>query len=128
MSQCPSTTTKESWRPCPTGRTPLPRVVVEVGDGLSAPCVYFSGVAQYDPLQVAAELSVRATTHLLLTAQACWKNWSAYVYPIDKSTDGSLPLPVPHFHDTVVPRVALEWQDASAWRDRGGFVANGNLV
>lgn len=89
-------------------------VHTRLGDALPLmlPVIYFSGIAQYDPLQVAAELTVRPTPRLLLTAQACWKRWSAYVYPIDKSTDGSLPLPQPHFHDTVVPRVALEWQPA----------------
>jgi hypothetical protein len=76
------------------------------------PVIYFSGIAQYDPLQVAAEVAVRPTRRLLLTIQASWKHWSDYVYPIDKSTDGSLPLPLPRFHDTVVPRVGLEWEPA----------------
>ena len=89
-------------------------VHTSLGDALPLmlPVIYFSGIAQYDPLQVAAEVSVRPTARLLLTAQAAWKRWSAYVYPIDKSTDGSLPVPLPNFHDTVVPRVALEWQPA----------------
>jgi len=89
-------------------------VHTRLGDALPLmlPVIYFSGIAQYDPLQVAAEVSVRASRRLVLTAQASYKRWSAFAYPIDKSTDGSLPLPVPHFHDTVVPRVALEWQPA----------------
>lgn len=89
-------------------------VHTQLGDALPLmlPLIFFSGIAQYDPLQVAAEASVRPTAHLVLTAQACWKRWSAYVYPIDKSTAGSQPLPQPNFHDTVVPRVALEWQPA----------------
>ncbi|HRI50304.1 MAG TPA: hypothetical protein PLW65_08980, partial [Pseudomonadota bacterium] len=76
-------------------------VHTKLGDALPLmlPVIYFSGIAQYDPLQVAAEVAVRATRRLVLTAQLSYKQWSAFAYPIDKSTDGSLPLPLPHFHD-----------------------------
>ena len=53
---------------------------------------------------------MRPTRRLLLTAQACWKHWSDYSYPIDKATDASPLPPSPRFHDTVVPRVGVEWQ------------------
>ena len=87
-------------------------VHTNLGDSLPImlPLIYFSGIAQYDPLQVASEVSVRPTRRVLLTAQACWKHWSDYAYPIDKATAASPAPPLPHFHDTVVPRVGVEWQ------------------
>lgn len=86
----------------------------KLGDSLpiSLPLIYFAGVAQYDPMQVAAEVAVRPTPRLLLSAQACWKRWSDYAYPIDKATDASPAPPSPGFHDTLVPRVGIEWQPA----------------
>ncbi len=89
-------------------------VHTNLGDALPLmlPLIYFSGMAQYDPLQVATEVAVRPTSRLVLTAQACWKHWADYAYPIDKATKASPAPPAPGFHDTVVPRVGVEWQPA----------------
>lgn len=76
---------------------------------LSLPTLYFAGTAQYDPQQVAAEAAVRPVPSLLLAAQLLWKRWSRFPYPIERASKGSLDLPAPGFHDTVVPRVAAEW-------------------
>jgi long-chain fatty acid transport protein len=86
-------------------------VYTRLGDllPLSLPTLYFAGTAQYDPQQLAAEAAVRPSARLLLSAQLMWKGWSRFPYPIERASDGSLALPPPGFHDTVVPRVAAEW-------------------
>lgn len=89
----------------------LLRLHTELGDAipLGLPLISFAGIAQYDPLQLAAESSVRLSPHLQLVGQLVWKKWSDYRYPIEPATVDSPPLPKPGFHDTVVPRVAVEY-------------------
>lgn len=88
------------------------RVRTELGDTLplTLPTIYFAGVAQYDPMQVGAEIAFRPVESVQISVQASWKRWSAYAYPIDRATENSPPPPDPNFHDTVVPRVGVEWQ------------------
>lgn len=85
-------------------------VMTQLGDTLpvSLPVIQFAGVAQYDPMQVGVEVAGRPQRAVLLAVQATWKRWSAYGYPIFPATANSAALPDPHFHDTVVPRVAAE--------------------
>ncbi len=85
-------------------------VSTKLGDALpiELPLIYFAGSAQYDPLQVGLEVAGRLRPSLLLVAQATWKRWSAYEYPVLPATKSAAPLPKPGFHDTVVPRLAVE--------------------
>jgi long-chain fatty acid transport protein len=85
-------------------------VLTQLGDAVpvTLPTISFAGVAQYDPLQVAAEVGFRPVPALLLSVQATWKRWSAYGYPVLPATASAAPLPDPQFHDTVVPRLSAE--------------------
>ncbi len=90
----------------------LLRLHTELGDAipLGLPLISFAGIAQYDPLQLAAEAALHLTPSLLLVAQLAWKNWSDYRYPIEPATADSPKLPTPGFHDTVVPRASMEYR------------------
>lgn len=105
----------------------LLRLHTELGDAipLGLPLISFAGIAQYDPLQLLAEAALRVTPSLQLVAQLGWKKWSDYSYPIEPATKDSPKLPVPGFHDTVVPRASLEYTAPSpAWlkvQVRGGY-------
>lgn len=85
-------------------------VSTKLGDALpiELPLIYFAGSAQYDPLQLGLEVAGRLRPSLLLVAQATWKHWSAYEYPVLPATKNAAKLPLPGFHDTIVPRVAVE--------------------
>jgi len=96
----------------------LLRLHTELGDAipLGLPLISFAGIAQYDPRQLAAEAALRMTPSVQLVAQLAWKQWSQYRYPIEPATADSPKLPEPGFHDTVVPRVALEYRAPTpAW-------------
>lgn len=90
----------------------LLRLHTELGDAipLGLPLISFAGIAQYDPRQLAAEAALQLTPSLHLVAQLAWKNWSDYRYPIEPATVDSPKLPTPGFHDTVVPRAAMEYR------------------
>jgi long-chain fatty acid transport protein len=83
---------------------------------LSIPTLRISGTAQYDPMQLALEGAFRPRSWLTLTAGATWKHWSVYTPPVENATPGALPPPAPGYHDTAVPRLALEARIA-----RGAF-------
>lgn len=74
---------------------------------IGLPEIIFAGVAQYDPLQVASEAALRLGPALLIGGLT-YKRWSAYSQPVEAATADSPPLPEPGFHDTVVPRLAVE--------------------
>ena len=105
----------------------LLRLHTELGDAipLGLPLISFAGIAQYDPHQLAAEAALHVSSSLTLIAQLGWKKWSDYRYPIEKATADSPALPEPGFHDTVVPRVSVEYQapttDAVRVMLRGGY-------
>jgi long-chain fatty acid transport protein len=86
------------------------RIKADLGDLLpfTLPVLRIAGVAQYDPLQMAFEGSLRPTRWLRALVGLTWKHWSAYPNPIENATEGAAPLPPPEFHDTVVPRAGLE--------------------
>ncbi len=101
------------------------RVVIQVNDlaDLTVPPLGISGVAQYDPHQLALELA-RYAGETRVAVGATWRNWSSYPGPasatvecptVDPDTGGPfegacaplVPKP-PGYHDTVSARVALE--------------------
>jgi hypothetical protein len=102
-------------------------VMTQLGDSLpiSLPQIMFAGVAQYDPMQLGIEVAGRPHPAVMLAVQATWKRWSAYGYPVAPATAQAPPLPDPQFHDTVVPRAAVEVTLPSpAWVElmvRGGY-------
>lgn len=99
-------------------------VVIEVKDlgGITVPPLNISGVAQYDPWQIALEAArVKGPWHVAVGAT--FKHWSAYPGPVEAtvrcpdvdpatgepldSCGALVPAPV-NYSDTVVPRVGVE--------------------
>jgi hypothetical protein len=109
---------------------------VRVGNDLSdelpltLPELVIAGAAQYDPLTVAAEVAARPRwaggrrRALLLALQLAYERWSAYPPPTLPTIAGAPPQEPPDFHDTVVPRVAAEWNAKALGGElslRGGY-------
>ncbi len=71
------------------------------------PTLRLAGTAQYDPLQMTLESSMRCKFAVFNVALN-WKHWSPFPQPTLNATLGAPPLPDPNFHDTVVPRLGIE--------------------
>ena len=92
---------------------PRPAAAVEL------PTLRIAGVAQYDPMQAAAR---RRVSTAALAARRAGVDLEALVgvsAPSRTRRSGAPPQPPPDFHDTVVPRVAVEASGAGACRARG---------
>ncbi len=66
---------------------------------IKLPVIRIAGVAQYDPLFVAAEAAWHVTPMLLLSAQVGWEHWSAYPQPTLDPLDFVTPPAATNFHD-----------------------------
>jgi len=93
----------------------------------------------FQPLQVAAGFAARPSRRLLVAGDVTWQRWSRFRNPaahIDLDLDlkdfndlvsipPRPPLPEPHFHDILVPRLGVELEVArgphTTWRLRGGY-------
>lgn len=78
---------------------------------LPVPRLDITGVAQYDPRQVAFELSGRPPgLPVVVAAGATWKQWSGFPNPIVFTAvrPNDLPQPDPGFADTWVARMGAE--------------------
>lgn len=89
----------------------------DLGDRLpiQLPLLRVAGVAQYDPTEVALEAAWRVRPPILLSGGVTWKHWSAFPLPSDNATAATPMQPATGFHDTAVPRIALE---AGGWLGR----------
>lgn len=76
---------------------------------VTIPALGITGVAQYDPLTVALEAALRLRPSLMLAAQVAYQRWSAFPLPTRSPVAGTPAQEPPGFHDTAVPRLALEW-------------------
>jgi long-chain fatty acid transport protein len=91
---------------------------------LGIPKMTISGIAQFDPQQVALEVAYRPLAGMVVAAQLCWKDWSRYPLPTRNVTEMSPEQPQPDFHDTFVGRVGIEHVfSVRRWRlaVRGGY-------
>ena len=98
------------------------RIANSLGNALpiEIPTLHVAGVAQYDPLQIALEGAWRVRPFLGITVGATWKRWSDYPNASANAAPGTPPQPSPGYHDTVVPRVAVELsRDFSSLRLHG---------
>jgi hypothetical protein len=97
------------------------RVTNDLGESvpLTLPALRFAGVAQYDPLTVAAEAGWRRD-RLTFAAQLAWERWSAFPLPTENAIETMDPQEPPGFSDTFVPRLGVEWTRAPV-RLRGGY-------
>lgn len=76
---------------------------------IALPTLTIHSLAQYDPHTLVAEGSYLPNERLRLVLGLTYRRWSAYEGPLAKSSAGSDQPPRPEFHDTVSPRVAVEW-------------------
>jgi long-chain fatty acid transport protein len=91
---------------------------------VTLPELRVAGVAQYDPLTLAAEVAWRARRHLLVSGQLAYERWSVFPLPTENPVASMPKQAPPGFHDTVVPRVAAEWRGSYGVYDlalRGGY-------
>ncbi len=97
------------------------QILVKDLGAINVPPLHISGVAQYDPWQLQIEFA-RVRGPLRGALSLTYKHWSQYpgppkatvVCPIDPDTGmvdacSALVPPRPLFHDTVVPRVGVEY-------------------
>jgi hypothetical protein len=75
---------------------------------VTLPELRIAGVAQYDPLIGVVEGAWQKGA-FLWSAQLGWEHWSAFPTPTQNPVAGMKPQEPPGFHDTVVPRVSVEW-------------------
>jgi long-chain fatty acid transport protein len=93
----------------------------------------------FQPMQISAGFAARAGERLLVAGDVTWQRWSRFKNPsatididLDLKDFNDLvvipprpPLPRPHFHDTLVPRLGVEWLAArgahTRWQVRGGY-------
>lgn len=85
-------------------------VTNDLGDvlPLTLPPIRIAGNSQYDPWTVAAEAAWRVSDTVTLTAHLAWQHWSGFPLPTENATRGTPPQEEPGFHDTAVPRLAVE--------------------
>lgn len=91
---------------------------------IALPPIRIAGAAQYDPLTVAVEAAWLARPGLTLTGHLAWQNWSGFPLPTENPVPGNPPQESPGFHDTVVPRLAIEHVSAAGGGEvavRGGY-------
>lgn len=83
---------------------------------VSLPVLTVGGLVQYDPAQLAGEVSYRPDPNLRIIANLTWRMWSHYPGPQVPTSVSSLQAPHPGFSDVVSPRVAVEgsFRDARA--------------
>ncbi|HTM21530.1 MAG TPA: hypothetical protein VL172_13510 [Kofleriaceae bacterium] len=87
---------------------------IEVDDDLGGkipielPDILLAGEPHYDPMAVSVEADWRVTPRLRALAQLAWQRWSGLPVPSRDPIDDGVPDAAPGFHDTVVPRAAVE--------------------
>lgn len=96
-------------------------VTNDLGDVLpvTLPAIRIAGNAQYDPWTVAVEAAWQVRPGLTLTGHLAWQHWSAYPLPTQNPVAATPPQAAADFHDTAVPRLAIERTGAAL----GGVLA-----
>ena len=86
--------------------------LVDLGEGfpLPIPAMAIDGIAQYDPAQLALEVSLHPTRWLSLALGGTFKAWSGYANPLGYTAvpEDTPPQPAPGFHDTLDVRFGVE--------------------
>jgi long-chain fatty acid transport protein len=101
--------------------------------------LYSASQDLFQPAQVTFGLAAQITPRTGLAFDVGWHRWSRFENPAAKilldldigmfnefvDLPPPLPLPEPHYHDTIVPRLGVEhvaWQGPRPVRVRGGYV------
>jgi hypothetical protein len=89
-------------------RSELDLEIITADLPISLPVLTIGGLVQYDPAQVAAEVSYRPIPDLRLIAHLTLRLWSFYPGAQRGSSRSSLLAPAPELSETISPRVAAE--------------------
>jgi long-chain fatty acid transport protein len=101
-------------------------ITADLGEAIpvTIPPLRIAGTAQYDPMALAVEAAFRAEP-FLVTAQVIWQRWGQFPVPTMNVVENMPPMDPAEFHDTVTPRLGLEWRsqhfDATELILRGGY-------
>lgn len=110
------------WRAEVASRIKMDILVTDLPVQLPPLTIY--ALAQYDPNSFVAEGSFLPTENLRVVVGATYRRWSQYPGPLSSSSEGSNVPPRPDFHDTLSPRVGVEWLhdiDRTQIAVRGGY-------
>lgn len=91
---------------------------------VTLPVLTVGGLVQYDPAQLAGEVSYRPDPNLRIIANLTWRMWSQFPGPQTPTSVSSFQAPHPEFSDTVSPRVAVEGtlrEGRATLQLRGGY-------
>ena len=75
---------------------------------LTLPAIRIAGNSQYDPWTVAAEAAWHVGATVTVTGHLAWQHWSGFPLPTENPVAATPPQAPPGFHDTAVPRLAIE--------------------
>jgi long-subunit fatty acid transport protein len=89
------------------------KIVASLGKSIpiAIPTLDIAGTAQFDPHQLHAEAAFAVRWATIMVGLG-WKHWSDFPLPAKNPTTGTPPQAQPGFHDTVVPRLAVEAKKA----------------
>lgn len=79
---------------------------------VEVPLLNIVGVAQYDPMQVSADITFRPIEGLEIAAGATFKRWSEFINSIERTTPTVPEQDPPLFEDIWVPRLGAEYSAA----------------
>ncbi len=75
---------------------------------LTLPAIRIAGNSQYDPWTVAAEAAWQVSDTVTVTGHLAWQHWRGFPLPTENPVAATPPQQPPGFHDTAVPRLAVE--------------------
>lgn len=93
-----------------------------IGDALpvTLPELRVHGVAQYDPLALVLEAAWRVRPDLTAVVGLAYEQWSDYGVPTENVLVSMSPQEPSNFHDTVIPRIGVEYRTPIELVLRGG--------
>ena len=92
---------------------------------ISLPLLGIDAYAHYDPHNLSVEGSWKPIPELMLALNLTWRRWSAYPGPAGATTDRSNFPPAMNFHDTVSPRLGMEY---TSRRERLSLMARAGVA
>lgn len=105
-------------------------ITADLGEAFTIPLpeLTVQGVAQYDPAEVALEVSFHPIKPLLVSVAGVWQEWSGFELPVQYAAvpDNYPAQPSPNFSDTVSLRIGteLDLEIDNTWRvlPRAGYM------
>jgi long-subunit fatty acid transport protein len=77
---------------------------------IDVPLLNVAGIAQFDPMQLSGDVTVRPVDGLMIAAGVSHKWWSDFENPIENTTEPVPEQDPPRFSDIWVPRLGVEYE------------------